>query len=630
MSFAYFVVLSSIVSIRGHIIFSDISRLKRMELAAQISNAGETSPVAVDSRLLSLEQESQLFWRLRRRLLKSTIADKLRTARLRISLIAFLSLFFWFGLFWLFYEGFRFLQTVPDIVPRLYNTFFASLFAMLMFSSSIILYSGLYRSAEAAFLLTQPVRPGRIFVYKFQEAAWFSSWGFILMGSPMLMANGLVMQAPWYYYALLLPFVVVFVYIPTALGAIACLCLVNWLPRLRVHALSIGGLLLCVGVIGIGWFVARQGHADLMTPRWFQEVSDRMRFTEQRLLPSWWLSAGLLEATRPAGRIGDGYQPWIESLLFLMVLSANALFFHQLAAWIAGRTYRAGYSRLQCEVSSRRKLKRFAFDDVLRRSMIFVPEQIRWLLIKELRIFRRDPVQWLQFVIFFGLLAIYFFNIPRFTYGSSGNIMYSAMIGFLNLAVVGLILSTFTTRFIFPMVSLEGKRFWILGLLPLTRDTILRVKFLFAAVGSLIPCSILILLSDWMLDMSPGMMFVHQVTCAALCLGLSSIAVGLGAIMPDLRENSPSKIAAGFGGTLNLVISALYIMLLVLLTAVPFHLRMAFEQGIFLDQSIHPIVRFIGSREGVMLGTLLTMVTGTIATLWPLRVGMRAFRELEF
>ena len=40
---------------------------------------------------------------------------------------------------------------------------------------------------------------------------------------------------------------------------------------------------------------------------------------------------------------------------------------------------------------------------------------------------------------------------------------YSAMIGFLNLAVVGLILSTFTTRFIFPMVSLEGVGFgfWV-------------------------------------------------------------------------------------------------------------------------------------------------------------------------
>ena len=35
-----------------------------------------------------------------------------------------------------------------------------------------------------------------------------------------------------------------------------------------------------------------------MTPEWFQELFSRLRFTEQRLLPSWWLSTGLLEASR--------------------------------------------------------------------------------------------------------------------------------------------------------------------------------------------------------------------------------------------------------------------------------------------------------------------------------------------
>src|ERR1700690_3137540 len=90
------------------------------------------------------------------------------------------------------------------------------------------------------------------------------------------------------------------------------------------------------------------------------------------------------------------------------------------------------------------------------------------LLVKDFPLFRRDPVQWSQFIISFGLLALYVVNIRRLSYIPN----YSAMIGFLNLAVVGLILSTFTTRFIFPMISLEGRRLWILGLLPIKRDSI--------------------------------------------------------------------------------------------------------------------------------------------------------------
>jgi len=576
--------------------------------------------------LLSLDEERQIFWKLRRRLVTSTLLDKLRNHRLRMTLIASLSLFFWVGLFWLFYEGFYFLQPVPDVVPPLYNAFFASLFIMLLFSSAILLYSGLYRSSETAFLLTQPVRPERIFTYKFQETVWFSSWGFVLMGSPMLVANGLVAEAPWYFYVFLLPFIVVFVYIPAGMGAVLCLAIVNWLPRIRVHALAITLSLVTLLVIWIGWSVFQGTQSDLLTPRWVQELSDRMRFTEQRLLPSWWLSAGLLEATRPANSQNADYLPWTESAMFLTLLFSNALFFHLLAAWMARRLYRSSYSRLQSEISVKRRVLRFAVDDALRRWLTFIPMQIRVLFIKELRLFRRDPVQWLQFVIFFALLAIYFVNIRRFTY----NTMYSAMIGFLNLAVVGLILSTFTTRFIFPMVSLEGKRFWILGLLPLNRNTILWVKFVFAAVGSWIPCTLLILLSDWMLNIPNKMILIHQVTCLALCAGLSAIAVGLGALMPDLRESSPSKIAAGFGGTLNLVISAVYIMLVILLTAAPYHLQMALQQGILADDRVHPVLRFIGSDEGVLAGCLATSLVGIAATLWPLRMGMRAFQRMEF
>ena len=132
-----------------------------------------------------------------------------------------------------------------------------------------------------------------------------------------------------------------------------------------------------------------------------------------------------------------------------------------------------------------------------------LPAQMRLLIIKDLRLFRRDPVQWGQFLIFFGLLALYFFNIRRFSY----EVYYKGwvnMVSFLNVSVVALLLSTFTTRFIFPMISLEGRRFWILGLLPLRRETMLWSKFVFAVGGSIIPCSMLILLSDAMLRVSPA------------------------------------------------------------------------------------------------------------------------------
>ncbi len=127
-------------------------------------------------------------------------------------------------------------------VQAVYNIFFASLMMMLVFSSAIILYGGLYCSAEAEFLLTTPVCPERIVLHKFQEAIVFSSWGFLLLGSPMLVAYGLEANAPWYYFALLLPFMAAFIYIPGGIGAILCMVFVHRLARIRRQSVAIAGV----------------------------------------------------------------------------------------------------------------------------------------------------------------------------------------------------------------------------------------------------------------------------------------------------------------------------------------------------------------------------------------------------
>ena len=456
-------------------------------------------------------------------------------------------------------------------------------------------------------------------LHKFQEAIVFSSWGFLLLGSPMLVAYGLQAEAPWYYYALLLPFMGAFIYIPGGIGAIVCMLFVHRLARVRRQFFAVAAAVALVALVLLGWSLSGKTEGDLLTPRWFQEMFARLRV--QRASSVAQLVAQLGTARGGADRRGAlGQRLWAESLLFLSLLISNALFLRVLAVAVGARIYRTSYSELRTERARRRPSKRFWLDQAVLRGTPLLTPQMRLLIVKDLRLFRRDPVQWSQFIIFFGLLALYFANIRRFSY----DVNYTAwvnMISFLNLAVVGLILSTFTTRFIFPMLSLEGRRFWILSMLPVRRDSILWGKFFFAAAGSTIPCCLLILLSDFMLQISALVVAIHQLICVLLCVGLSGIAVGLGAKMPDLREESPSKIAAGFGGTLSLVISAIYIILIVVLTALPSHFYLATGQG-----EIAP--PWIGGW--LVVGTAAACVTGLIATLVPMVIGLRAFRKLEF
>ena len=233
----------------------------------------------------------------------------------------------------MFLNGFGFLHmAIPhpemhdEMVHGIFGMFFAALMVMLIFSAGIILYGSLFHSPETAFLLTIPARTERIFLHKFQDAVLLSSWGFILLGSPVILAYGIIAGAPWYYYLMMFPFILSFVYIPAAMGAVICMLIIYFMPgKRRMVVCVIGGLLLAA-VYWLAWSLLKGPESNLLTPNWFQEILGRLQFTERRLLPSWWLSSGLLEA---------GHDSWSESLMFLALMFSNALFFRQLALFTA-------------------------------------------------------------------------------------------------------------------------------------------------------------------------------------------------------------------------------------------------------------------------------------------------------
>src|SRR3954453_19384833 len=154
---------------------------------------------AVESpRLTTPGQAAHAFRALRLRLAINTMRSVISGSRLRILMILFCSAVFWTGLFGLFFKGFQFIGIYVDlvntIVEYIFSMFFLSLLVMLFFSTGILTYTGLFHSREAAFLLTTPASADRIFAYKFFEAIGFSSWGFLLLGSPMLVAYGISAQ----------------------------------------------------------------------------------------------------------------------------------------------------------------------------------------------------------------------------------------------------------------------------------------------------------------------------------------------------------------------------------------------------------------------------------------------------
>jgi ABC-2 type transport system permease protein len=406
-----------------------------------------------------------------------------------------------------------------------------------------------------------------------------------------------------------------FVLIAGSLGAIAAILVANVFPKRQKLVLALAVLVTLGLMIGQGVRIWRTPGESLSSD-WLSNVQNRLAFCQHPLWPSRWMSAGLLASAR-----GD----WSRAGYYLMVLSAHAGLGYLTVAAVARDLYFRGYSRVQGGRTARRRVGLYWLDALFHRLFCFLPRPIRLLILKDLRTFRRDPAQWSQFLIFFGLLAFYFLNIPRLGYGVQSP-SWRNLVSFLNLSVTALILSTFTSRFIFPLLSLEGRNFWVLGLFPLRRDQILWGKFAFSVGISLGATEGLVFLSDLMLGMSPVMIALHVAMVAVLCMGLSGISVGLGARLPNLRESDPSKIAVGFGGTLNLLVSLIFIFAIVTALALPCHLY-------FLGQEHPDSTRLALSHGGfrfwLSVAILVSLAIGAVGTILPLRIGIKAFQRME-
>jgi ABC-2 type transport system permease protein len=573
---------------------------------------------------LPREFSGWLFQRLRWQLLRNAWRVMVGHSLLRPLTIVVCSVVVWGFVFGVSLEGFHFLKDkvhLPldeQMVGVFLGWLFLALGGLLVFSTGLILYGSLFTAAETAFLLSKPVRADHVFAYKFQGALAFSSWAFLLLGAPLLIAYGLVLGAPWFFYLVLPLYFVGYTLLPGCVGALICLLLVNFIPRRRTELLV---LLIVVGVGLAGWWGYRVV-ADLRpaTPNLTDEaltenftlVLSRVSFARNIWVPTSWVARGLQAAGR--GDLGG-------SSYYLALVWSNSLFLYLLTTWVSLGLYRRGFNRLSTGGDLRRRYGGTWMDRLLEALLPFVHPGTRLLIVKDFRTFRRDPQQWGQILLFTGLLVLYFTNVRRM-FQERVEWNYQNGISFLNLCAIALLLCSYTGRFIYPLLSLEGRKFWILGLVPLRREQILWGKFAFSTTGGLLLSEVLIVLSDVMLEMPIDALLLHVLTVGVLAAGLSGLSVGLGACMPNFRESDPSKIAVGFGGTLNLVAGLLFLLVTVGLMAGPWHLfNIATEMS--------------GSRSPFMIPTLIVltgagMVFGALAVVLPLRAGVRALREMEF
>jgi len=563
-----------------------------------------------------MSDQPRVFRRLRLRLARNALRVALQSGRVRfitMILTSVLVAVFTFGVGWYLFNQLK-VNNIPfkgAIVESLFDLLFFTLGGMLIFSTGIILYASLFTSPEAQFLLTTPARADHIFTTRFQGAIAFSSWAFVILGVPIFLAYGVTATVPWYFYAMLPLFLLGYVLLPGSISAMLCLLLVRYMPRNRKQFLLLLSLAL---VLLAGVWLYRVGQAarkSLVTSgREIDDLIGQFDLARGSATPSHWMTRGLMAAAR---------EDLVGALAPLALVWSNGLLMFVIAAWTARRLYRSAFDRQAGGGRGKRVYGSSGLDRVMEWLVFYLDKPTRILVVKDFRTFRRDPTQWGLLIVFGVLILIGATNFRQYYKGDFAMLDRYA-ISLMNLSGTSILLCAGLSRFIYPLISLEGRKFWVLGLTPISRDQILRGKFAFAATGSLLIAESLMLLSDLMLGLPLVGIGLHALTVAIIALGLSGINVGLGAYMPNFRETDPSKIVVGFGGTVNMVVGLMFVVCIVGLMTLPFHVLMLAQTRFGAS----------GAKLWVYLGVPIGMVVGTVAVVLPLRAGARALRGLEF
>ncbi len=532
--------------------------------------------------------------------------------------LALLGLAFWAFLFVASFRVltyFRSVEGLGDLLAlRLLSMVLLVFFSILLFSNIVTSLSTFYLSGELEILHAAPVPITGIFRAKFVETTVDSSWMTLIYGLPVFIAYGAVFRSGAAYYAGLLLTLIPFLIISAALGIIATMLLVSAFPARRARdVLVLLGLLFFVALYILFRLLRPEKLVDPDAFPTLVQYLTAMRSPLSPLVPSSWASSALGPLLK--GDPGNAVFP-------MLMLWSTALAGIVIGEWVCSRTYYAGWTRSQEGKRARLSRSRTA-DRFFRLTALPFRGRMRAIVLKDVKLFFRDTSQWSQLFLLMALVIVYIYSFKLLPLERSPlpTVFIQNIIAFLNLGMVGFVISAVSVRFVFPAVSLEGKSFWIIRSSPLDLQDFLWAKFWSSVLPLLALAEILIVLSNRLLQVSTFMMVVGVVTVFLMTFGITALGVGMGAVFPRFRHENVAQIPTGFGGIAYMIVCLFFIGAVITLEAWPVY-------RLFLVRS------FGAGMSGpkwiwVALSFLAVLALNVLSVILPLRTGLKRLLERE-
>ncbi|MEF3279710.1 MAG: hypothetical protein K6357_01920 [Elusimicrobiota bacterium] len=431
------------------------------------------------------------------------------------------------------------------LIWKLSAMVFVISFSMIAVSSLIISMTTLFYSYDLKFLFSMPLKETVIFLDKMISTIFYSSWSLIIILFPYVFALMKVKNLGLDFLCIFCILIIPYAVVACSIGIALSLCLMSLFPNSKTRDIVwiVSSLSFAFVYVAIRFSKPER----LLRPDMLGVIANYLSYLQAptaSYLPSWWFTKALISYQ------SSNYLSFWGNFTLLYAIFFIICF---ILIVISRKLYLSAFSGAQSGGDKQYKYKK-TIEFII--SNIFSSlKNIIVLIYKERLNVQRDVRYYSQIILIIALSFVYIFSVkslPLDNYDAKN------FVSFLNMLIVGFVVSAISLRFVFTSISSESRAIWILKSIPVSGREILFSKLIFYYIPVFLFSLILVVISNYYLEVDFFMFRLSVFAMSIMSFTISIFAVSLGALFPDFRIENIHQVESSFGGFLFMAISAVY------------------------------------------------------------------------
>lgn len=500
----------------------------------------------------------------------------------------------------------------PIILSRILSLGFLAAFMIVAGGHILTALSSLFRGAHLYAFVESPYPMSSLYRVQCIETVLRGGWGLGLFCVPIVLAYGIQLDAPLWYYPVVLIGLLGFLLIAGMTGITVMIVLARWVLGRPIRML-VGMSTVAIGFISVflsTLSVSQDFLANDITARQLGQLLANMKLSTNPYLPSQWIAQ--LMTTARNGSLE-------EMAIYLTLLLAGALFMWCLVMELGLRWYSDAWLWAQERiglVGSRREGRAFK-----QRRMVllqFLPRKIGAMIYKEIYLFLRDFSQWGQLILILALVLFYVAHIQN-QMTVEAEVQQRNQLAFFNLILLGFIQATISLRYTFPSISLEGKGYWAI------RSSGMSVPFFFLTKYYIHATALMVIglgmgwLLNQIMQVDATLQAISFIILLLFSFGFTSWTLGMGAVFHNFNVSSVAEVSSNTGALVTMILTLIYFGVSVVFIAT---YALQHTPGLNLAHQLALQQNLIG-----YIGAFLLLQTGAI--LFPVIYGIQSLQESD-